>query len=256
MASRMTQRTIYHSALALLSVFCFLVGSPASALEEKRLTDVFPVGQKQQYLYYLNGGLAGESWLTLEKVPKTRDRYVMNVTIDVDGVPFGARMKLDGYLRAELDPWGRPVSYESELNRPAGTTRIEVLFNYPYAEMTIDADGETRETIPQYHEDSRLLDFVFIAPFDVAFRLDPINPSASKVRRNYFVPHLEVNVYTDFMVEFEETVTLDDGTELPAVKVACPALLTDVWLDPKGRVVKAEVPSERLEVRFGETITP
>jgi hypothetical protein len=255
MDSQITQRTIYHTALLLLSVFCLWPGA-ATALEEKSLTDVFPVGQRQQYLYYTNGSLAGESWLTVEEVPKTRDRYVMHTTIDVDGVPFGSRMKLKGFARAELDTWGRPISYESELVRPAGTTRIETLFNYPLAEMIIDVDGETRETVPRYHEDSRLLDFVFIAPFDIAFRLDPVHPSATKVRRNYFVPHLEVNVYTDFEVAFEETITLEDGTEVPTVKVTCIALLTNVWLDPKGRVVKAEVPSEALEIRFGETIEP
>ena len=54
----------------------------------------------------------------------------------------------------------------------------------------------------------------------------------------------------------EEIITLPDGTEMPSVKLEMPAVLTNVWLGPDGRVVKAEVPTERLEIRLGETETP
>jgi hypothetical protein len=177
----------------------------------------------------------------------------MTNTIDVDGIPLGARMKVKGKSIAELDAYGRPIAYDLELTRANGTTTMKVVMNYPFAEMNIVEPEKTREESPRYHEDSRLLDFVFIGPWDLAFRLDPINPSSIKARRNYFVPQLEVNVLTDFVVQQEDTITLLDGTVVPAVKVDVPALLTNVWLDPKGRVVKAEVPSERLTIHIGET---
>ncbi len=263
----MSDPTRYHTPIRRLTLFsaaalsataaALVFTNGALALEERKIEEVWPVGQKQQYFYYANGNDAGESWLTIERIPRTRDRYLMMNTIDVDGVPYGSSMKLKGHAIAELDAWGRPVSYDLELERPQGVTTINVTMNFPYAEMQIEQPGaEPREISPRYNENSRLLDFVFIGPFDLAFRLQPVNPAVEKVRRNYFVPQLEVNVLTDFLVQYEETIQLLDGTEVPTVKLDLPALLTNVWLDPKGRVVKAEVPSERLVIHIGETVTP
>jgi len=234
-------------------VACLLGASRVLALEEKQITEVWPLDQRQQYLYYFGDKKGGESWVEITPVPRTRDRFLMTNTIEVDGVPYGARMKLDGKSVAELDAFGRPVSYELELHRSSGTTTMSVVMNYPHAEMHIAEGDSTREESPRYHEDSRLLDFVFIGPWDLAFRLDPMHPASSKARRNYFVPQLEVNVMTDFIVQYEETLTLLDGTEMATVRVDVPSLLTNVWLDPKGRVVKAEVPSEKLTIHIGET---
>jgi hypothetical protein len=247
---------IYHIAVLLLTLFWTGILTPALALEKKKIVDVWPVGQKQQYFYYLNGQLAGESWMEIREVPRTKDRYEMVNTIDVDGVPFGSRMKITGQAIAELDPWGRPISYDLELKRPQGVTTLTAFFNHPIAELRIAQPDSVYETHPQYNEESLILDFVFIGPFDLAFRLDPVHPAAKSIRRNYFVPQLEVNVLTDYQIVHEEVLTLDDDTTVSTVKVDLHALLTHVWLDPDGRVVKAEVPSERLEIRLGETIAP
>lgn len=177
-------------------------------------------------------------------------------TIEIDALAFGSPLKIKGSARAELDPWGRPVAYHLELDRPQGRTTMNVVLNYPTAEMEITEPDTFRVEAPRYNEESRLLDFVFIGPFDLVFRLDPINPSAERVRRNYFVPQLEVNILTDCVIQYEETVTTDAGEEVPTVMVQIPALLTEVWLDPEGRVVKAEVDSERLEIRPGKTEAP
>jgi hypothetical protein len=230
---------------------------PASAIEQTKIDSVWKVGARQQYLYYVNGELAGESWMEIRLVPKTRDRYIMRNDVKIDALHLGSPLKLRGYSEAELDPWGRPVSYDLELIRANGTTTMNILFNFPGADLTIQSPGEEeRFDNPRFNEESRLLDFVFIGPFDLAFRLDPVHPAAEKVRRNYFVPQLEVNILTDFLVKGEEIITMNDGTKVPTVYVEMGPLLTNVWLDPDGRVVKAVVPSENLEMRLGERVEP
>ena len=122
--------------------------------------------------------------------------------------------------------------------------------------MSIATPDSTYDLHPHYNEESRILDFVFIGPFDLAFRLEPVHPSAKKIRRNYFIPALEVNILTDFEIEYEEVLTLEDGSTVATLVLNLHALLTKVWLAPDGRVVKAFVPTERLEIRMGETVAP
>ncbi len=248
---------LYHTAVLLLSLFSLLGRPTADALEQKKVTDVWPIGQRQQYLYYLNGKLAGESWMEIREMPKTGGkRLEMINTIDVDGHPFGAAMKVKGQSVAEINQLGRPVSYDLDLTRPDGVTTMEVLFAYPDAQMHIISPKGERDEEARYHAESVIIDFIFIGPFDLAFRLDPVNPSATTVKRNYFVPQLEVNVYSDLYIEKEETVVMEDGTEQLAVHVRLPFVLTEVWQAPDGRIVKAVVPSEALEIRMGKTETP
>jgi len=256
-SKKIMSKRLYHTAFLLLTVFSWLLAGPAEALEQKKVTDVWPLGQRQQYLYYLNGELAGESWMEIREIPRSGGvRLEMVNTVDVDGQPFGARMTVEGKSVAEIDEWGRPVSYELELERPQGFSTMEALFAYPDVEMRIITPDGERETHARYHEESVFLDFVFIGPFDLAFLLDPVNPSATRMKRNYFVPQLEVNILTDLNVDGEEDITLDDGTTHHTVKVRIPAVLTDLWLGADGRVLKAIVASEQLEIRAGKTETP
>jgi hypothetical protein len=254
----MTRRRIYHTVTIGLSFFWSGALTSAFALEQKEIADVWPLGQRQQYIYSRDGVQLGEAWLEIKAVPKTSDRYEMINTIDLNvAADKGGDVPLKGTARAEVDAWGHPISYDLELvRRGVKLVHLTVLFNWPNADVTVvQADSVRRENHP-FNEESLLLDYHFIGLYDLAFRLNPVNPQATFIRRNYFIPQLEYNVLSDFPVEGEELLTMEDGTEVPTVKVVLAAAGINVWLAPDGRLVRSLSMFDGVEARPGKTLSP
>jgi hypothetical protein len=248
------KKTAYHITRALLSLFFLSAFAPVHALEKKGLVDVWPPGEKMQYLFYCKDTRIGEGWAEIREIPKARNRYELYHTVDVDGVAIGCPIRVKGHFLAELDARGRPVEVSEEMNYVGAQRTIHVIFNFPHAEMHIETPKVNKDDMAFYNEESVLLEFMFLGTYDLAFRLEPVNPSRGKLMRNFFVPAMRVNVLTDLFIQYEETLTMDDGTQVPTVRVNIPAVLTDLWVAPGGRVMKAWVESEQLEIRAGQRI--
>lgn len=255
----MTRPSIYHTVVLLLTLFCVLAPA-AGAVESKRLTDVWPVGKKQQFLYMYEGNVIGEQWVELREVPRSATpRYQLVNTIDVDGVPYGSNWKSWGQSVCELDEWGRPIAYDMEVFGPASDNvrRVRAEVNYPQVDFFISVnDGEETSYSQPATPEARYVDLIFVGPYDLAFRLQPFTPQSTKLVRDWIVPNMNFAMQAEVDVLYEETVVLPDGTEYPTVRVASAPLLVDLWIAPGGKLVKAEIANPPTTVLAGKTIMP
>jgi hypothetical protein len=254
----MTRAKIYHRVLAGLMVF-YAAAPEVVAVESKKLTDVWPVGQKQQYLYMYEGNVIGEQWMELRKIPRTEGRYELVNTIEVDGVPYGSPWKSHGTSVCEMDEWGRPIGYECEVfgAGPDEVRRVRADINYPQVDFYTSQNGAEEEVYSQaVGEDARLVDFIFLGPYDLALRLQPINPQHRVITRDWIVPNMSMAIGAQLDVLYEETIVTPDGTEYPTVRVDVMALLVDLWVAPDGKLVKAEIMNPPTTVFAGKTIPP
>lgn len=255
----MTRASIYHTAVLLLMVFCVFAPT-AGATDAKRLTDVWPVGKKQQFLYMFDGNVIGEQWVELREIPRSATpRYELVNTIDVNGVPYGSPWKSWGKSVCELDEWGRPIAYDMEVFGPTSENvrRVRAEVNYPQVDIFVSVnDGEERSYSQPVSERARYVDFIFVGPYDLAFRLQPFTPQTPVVTREWLVPNMNFTLNADAEVLYEETVTAADGIDYPTVRLSAPVLLVDLWVAPGGKLIKAEISNPPTTVLAGETVMP
>jgi hypothetical protein len=257
----MTGARIYHTVMCHLIVFvasCAL--APALlAQESKKLLDVWPLGKTQQYIFMSGDDVIGEQWMELRKIPRTEGRYELVSTIDVDGVPYGHPWKSWGESVCELDEWGRPVAYDCEVYGPTedDLRTVHAVVNYPQVDFFLTTNGEEQPPYSQpLDESARLVDFIFLGPYDLAFRLQPFSPQARVIERDWIVPNMQMAVAAELDVLYEETIVTPDGTEYPTVRIDAPSLLLDLWVAPGGKLVKAEIASPPTTVYAGKTVLP
>ena len=240
------RKTILWAAIVLL-----VVPSLAAPQERTTIEEFWSIGEERAYSFAINQVEIGYQWNKL--VEKTtyqgQTAYHFEHRLSLDFGPIGGELKVESSAELLVTTQGLPLYYRAEGEARGVRQSVEMEFTAEGVKATTERDGQKSPLTGKLSPGSYFLENNIMGQLNIILGMERPSPGETAETRFF-----SLNAFREIDYQLtglpQETITTPWGEE--SCLVMEDSLGSKLWLSKEGKLVRLEMPAQKLVIRLVE----
>ena len=233
-------------------IIALLVASPFAIPQEKKTIEEFwTIGEERAYSFTINQVDVGYQWnkLLAKTTYEGQPAYHFEHRLSLDFSPIGGELKVESQAKLLVTPEGLPLYYWAEGEARGVKQSVEMEFTPEGIKGVTTRNEHKSAFVGKFSPGSYFLENNIIGQLNIILGMECPSPEET-VETRFF----SLNAFREIDYKLtglpEETITFrEEGVPCSVVQ---DSLGEKLWLSPEGKLLRLEMPAQKLIIRLVE----